>query len=348
MSEKTEQPTAKRREDGRKKGQVAKSADVTTCVQLAVLLVYFLFQGTALWQAMEGLISATTAVINFPLREALSRLVNVFGAVMLRFILPLGVLLIVATLASILLQIGLVFAPESVMPKGEKLSPISNAKQIFSIKSLVEFCKSLIKVGALSIVFYYLLREHISSLQFLPLCGIECGISVTAQLIGWTWWSLIVVYIVLGGADYVFQRRRLTKELMMSREEVEREYKDAEGDPEIKGKRKEVNREAQNSNMAVNVKKSSVIVRNPTHIAVCLYYRAGETPLPKVIEMGVDARARRIVELAEAAGIPVVEHVYVARSLHASVDVGSYIPSTLIEPVAEILRFVTDLREDEE
>ncbi len=215
------------------------------------------------------------------------------------------------------------------------------------MKSLFELFKSCLKVGLLSLIFAYILNKYSSSLQFLPLCGLACGLSVTATLCGWLWGTLIIFYVVFGAADFAFQHHTMMKQLKMSKEDIKQEHKDSEGNPEIKQKRKETHKEIQSGSLAANVKKSSVMVRNPTHLAVCLYYREGETPLPKVLDKGQGEMALHMVKLAEKFNVPVVENIPLARALMRDVENDHYIPESLFEPVAELLRVVMDLEYDE-
>jgi type III secretion protein U len=160
--------------------------------------------------------------------------------------------------------------------------------------------------------------------------------------------SLIGFYIILGIADLAFQRYQNEKKMMMSLEDIKQEHKNSEGNPEVKQKRKEAHREIQSGSLASNVAKSTAVVRNPSHIAVCLYYHPDKTPLPQVIEIGQDKRALLIVKLAEKAGIPVVENISVARTLASGTKIGGYIPPELFEPVAHILRLAMGLNYDNE
>lgn len=343
MSEKTEKPTEKRLRDARKKGQVFKSEEITSGIQLAVLFAYFCFQGEALVGGIRDLILATLTVLNQPIEKAVEHILSVFLQILLLFIGPLALLLICTTILSVVAQTGPLLAWEAMTFKLDKLNPMANLKQMVSIKSLFEFCKSAFKVAALAIIFFYLLRRYMPSMQFLPGCGTACGFSVTKQLIAWMWGGLIGFYLVIGLADYAFQRHSTMKQLMMSKEEIKREYKDSEGNPEMKHERKKVHQEIQSGSLAANVSKSNVVVRNPQHIAICLYYRQGETPLPIVLEKGRDAMALHIVSLAEKQGIPIVEHIPVARHLMSAVEVGGTIPTELFEPVAQILRWAMNL-----
>ncbi|KVX89289.1 EscU/YscU/HrcU family type III secretion system export apparatus switch protein [Burkholderia ubonensis] len=343
MSEKTEQPTAKKRTDARRKGQVAKSTEITSGAQLAVLLGYFLFEGPHLMQAFETLTNASITVVNDDPVTALGSWLGVLGAVFARFVLGIALVIIGVTVIAVVAQIGPLLAPEALKPSADKINPIANAKQMFSMKSLFEFAKSLSKVGILSIIFYYLIRQYTPSLQYLPLCSVDCGFVVGVRLLYWMWAALIGFYVLFGIADFAFQRYNTTKQLMMSIEDIKQEYKNSEGNPELKHKRKEIHREVQSGSLAANVAKSTVVIRNPTHVAVCLYYDAVSAPLPEVIETGRGKRALHIVALAERAGVPIVENVPVARALATRIPIGQTIPPDLFEPVAHILRLVMHL-----
>lgn len=345
MSEKTEQPTPKKIRDARQEGQIAKSVEVTTGVQLAVLLGYFWARGEDMVDAFQNMMEVAVANTGVPLQTAIGHSLRAIGMLTLNLLAPMAIALLLTTVAAVLIQVGPLFAPKFVQPKGQRISPLSNAKQLFSLRSLFEFAKSLLKVTLLSVTFYLLLKRYLNCFQFLPLCGIECGLRVTGVLVGWLWAILVLFYIAFAIADFTFQKRSLTKQLMMSRDEIMKEFKNTEGDPHIKHKRKEIHREIQSGSLASNVKRSTAMVRNPTHIAVCLYYVAGETPLPQVIEKGADARALAMIRIAEEAGIPMVEEVHVARRLYARTEVGDCIPPELFEPVAEILSLVNEMRD---
>lgn len=347
MSEKTEQPTTKHLRDARKKGQVVKSDEIVSGAQLIALFGYFYFQGGALIESVKALILATLAVLNQPLMQATTHIKDLFLQIVMQFMGGIALLLIGTTVLATVAQTKPLLAWEALELKLDKLNPMANIKQLVSMKSLFEFLKSVCKVALLSLIFFYLLRRYLGSLQFLPLCGIACGMAVTTQLLAWMWSSLMGFYLVLAIADFAFQRHSVMKQLMMSKEDVKREYKDAEGNPEIKHERKKLHREIQSGSLAANISKSTVIVRNPQHIAICLYYQQGETPLPLVLEKGCDARAVHIVALAEKFGVPIVEHIRVARHLMAQTEVGDAIPASLFEPVAQILRAVMQLDYDE-
>lgn len=348
MSEKTEKPTPKKIRDARKKGQVAKSVEVTSGVQLAVILGYFTFEGPALWRMLVQLQELAINATNQTLSMGLGQLMEAVGSLAVRFVSGIAAVMITTTAFSILVQIGPLLATEALKPSAKKLNVMSNLKNIFSAKNLFEFVKSVLKVSLLSLIFFYLLRQYSSTIQFLPLFPVINGLEVAMRLLFWMFLSLIGFYVVIGIADLAFQRHDNTKKMMMSMDDIKQEHKNLEGNSEIKQKRKEVHREIQSGSLAANVKKSTAVVRNPTHIAVCLYYHPDKSPLPQVIEMGRDKRALHIVQLAEKAGVPVVENILVARALANGTPVGGYIPAELFEPVAHILRLAMKLDYDDD
>ncbi|MBP7662481.1 EscU/YscU/HrcU family type III secretion system export apparatus switch protein [Shewanella sp. NKUCC05_KAH] len=346
MAEKTEKPTEKRLREARNRGQVIKSAEIVTGLQMAIILGYFLYEGPALVQAIMALIDLTIHAINLPLETAAEQIVGTFAMLALRFLGGLTLVLVFTIVVGNLVQTGPVWAAESIMPSMDKLNVMNNAKQLISLKSLFELAKNLVKVTVLSLVFYYLLHRYVNAFQYLPLCGEACGISVISTMITWLWGSFLGCYLIFGIADYAFQRYSLMKELKMSKDDTKQEYKDSEGNPEMKQKRRETQREVASGSLASNVRKATVVVRNPTHIAVCLYYSEGETPLPKVLEKAEDHMALHIVALAEKAGVPIVENIPLARALFKHVEAGDVIPESLFEPVAELLRLVMTISYD--
>lgn len=343
MSDKSEKPTDKKIKDARKKGQVAKSAEITSGVQLAVFLGYVGFEGPALWEAMQQLIHVTLNILNENIAFALDQWLFAFRYIILRFIGGIGLFLAGMTVLNFIIQTGPLLAAEAIKPSFKKLNVIANLKNMFSMQSLFEFGKSIFKVCILSAIFYYLLREYSSSIRFLPLMPLESGIDVALRLLFWMIATLLGFYALFGIADFSFQHFNNLKKLKMSKDDIKQEHKNSEGNPEIKSKRKEIHREIQSGSLADNVKKSTAVIRNPTHIAVCIYYQADKTPLPKVLETGYDKRAMHIVQLAEKAGIPVIEDIDLTRALVKKISPGQYISPELFEPVAHILRIAMRL-----
>ncbi len=181
----------------------------------------------------------------------------------------------------------------------------------------------------------------------IPTCGLECVPTITGVMIKQLMIISSVGFIVIAAADFAYQKFDHTKKLKMSKDEVKREYKEMEGSPEIKSKRRQLHQELQASNQRENVKRSNVLVTNPTHIAVGLYYKKGETPpLPVITLMETDAVAKRMIAIAKEEGVPVMQKVPLARALYADGNVDQYIPSDLIEATAEVLRWLASLESD--
>ncbi len=211
------------------------------------------------------------------------------------------------------------------------------------MKSLMEFFKSIIKVSLLTILIWIVIQGNIQDILRIPLCGTSCITLVISALLK----QLILIsgvgFIIICVADYAFERYQHTKQLKMSKDEVKREYKEMEGSPEIKSKRKQLHQEMQSSNGRDNVKRSSVLVTNPTHIAIGIYYNKGETPLPVLTLKERGNQALELIEYAKELGIPVIQKVPLARALHADAELNQYIPTELIQPVAEVLRWLQTL-----
>lgn len=347
MSEKTEKPTPKRIRDARQEGQVAKSQEITALVQLSVILIWMLAAGPSLYGNLSEVVQVTIDVINWPIANAMAALAGVVKSLTINFVLILAVVLVPTLVLTGLLQTGFLFAPKALKPSAKRINILANAKQLVSLMKLFELFKMLVKVAILGITFVYLIKHYASSFGHLPQAAVTAGLLICCKLLLWMWSILLIVTAVFCAADYAMQVYQLRKQLMMSREDIKQEYKNSEGNPEVKHRRRELHREVQSGSLAKKVAKSSVVVRNPTHIAVCLRFAEGETPLPQVITHGRDKWALRIISMAEAQGIPVVENVPLARELYATTEPGDYIPESLFIAVAQVLRLVRHGMEDE-
>lgn len=348
MSEKTEKPTAKKLRDARQKGQVVKSQEIGAAMQLGLILLWMLGEGPALQSALGQLVTAAIDACNLPLDVALPHLAGLGALLLLRFVFGLAGLLVLALTLTNMLQVGFLVAPEALKPSAGRLNPLSNLKNMFSAKTLFELFKMLLKVSVLGLTFLYLFKRHAASFAHLPHAGLAAGMALCVELGRWMWTVLVGFTACFSVVDYAMQHRQLHQQLMMSRQDIKQEYKDAEGNPEVKQRRREVAREVQSGSLDSKVAKSSVVVRNPTHIAVCLRFVAGETPLPVVLEYGRDAQAQQIVALAERLGVPVVENIPLARALIAATAPGDYVPEPLFQAVAQVLRVVSELLDDDE
>lgn len=343
MSDKTEQPTAKKLREARRKGQVAYSKDFTQTILILAVFGYFIGNGVSMMESMGDLILLPGRVVDLPFTMAFDVVVREMAGIVAGLLVPVLILVMVAGIFADMMQVGVNFAFEAIKPSAKKLNVASNAKNMVSKKNLVEFLKSLVKVTFLSVLVYLVVRGSLNDLMRVPPNGVPGVLKALGSLVGEIMAYTAVAYIIVAAFDFAFQRFNHTKQLMMSKDEVKREYKESEGDPHIKGKRKQFHQELMAGGMVQQSRKASVVVTNPTHIAVALKYDREETPLPLVLAKAEGVLAKRIVEVAAEEGIPVMRNVPLARALFQTAEIDQYIPSDLIEPVAEVLRWVQQL-----
>lgn len=345
--EKTEQPSSKKLRDARQKGQVAHSKDFTQVILMLALFGYLLMAGPTLMRSMGEMILLPAQLHGMPFRNALAlALEQMFheGAMLL---MPFLLIVICIGIFGETLQVGILFAFESLKPSAKKLNVVDNLKNMFSSKNLVEFVKSCLKVVFLSALVFFVVRDALDPLTKLPSGGVVAIGLAVAEMMRVMVINVVLCFGAIALADLAWQRYHHRKELMMSKEEQKQEYKEMEGDPHIKGKRRHMAQEiAMGGGMPAKTRKASVVVTNPTHIAVALYYREDETPLPTVLAKAEDAIALQMKAVALEEGIPVLENVPLARALYSSTPVDHAIPTELIEPVAEVLRLVRQMAQD--
>ncbi len=342
--EKTELPTQKKLRDARKKGQVAKSKEVSST--MGIICVVAILWSLSDWylQTFQEIVLMPAEVYNMPFLSALKAVIYGIVGKALLLITPLVVAAAVAAIVGNVMQFGLLFALEPIKPDIKKINPIQGAKKIFALKNLVELVKSVIKICFLSLVVYLVIKGSLQDLMNMPWCGSDCILPVVGSLLKKLILYAIIAFIVIALADFMFEKYQFTKEQKMTKDEVKREHKESEGNPEIKGKRKQIHQEIINSEG--DVKKSDVVIKNPTHIAVGLYYDKEKTPLPMITSLGKRSQAAFILKVAERNDIPVIENVPLARALFSQTEAGDFIPSELISPVAEVFRWVQQMKEE--
>jgi type III secretion protein U len=341
--EKTEQPTDKKLRDARKRGQIAKSNDVTTTFVTVFVLAAVAYVFETVVRKFRELFAGGISVMNNEAASAFSTMTGDALQTLILVILPIAVACIVGTLAGSYFQFGFVFAPESMKPDLNKLNPIEGTKKIFALKNLMEFVKSLLKVSIFTILMYVIIKGSIDPLMQLPLTSIYAATDIFRKIFLWFLLPIMGVYIAIAAADYFLQRFLFMRDMKMTKDEVKREYKEQEGNPEIKGQRKSLHREMINEDTVGKTKSATVLVTNPTHFAVGLYYEAGKTKLPIVTVKGVDALAYRMIQVAEENEVPVVQNVRIAQHLYFNVKMNDFIPNEMLAPVAEILKWVQTL-----
>ena len=350
--EKTEMPTPKKLRDARQKGQVCTSKDIVSTAILVALFAVLAWMGGALMEDMEGLLRFLSGRITendeISIRESSKMALILICKHSFIFVLVAAVIGIVGNVA----QIGFLFTFEPIIPKLEKLSPVEGAKKIFSAKNLFEFLKNVVKVCFLGYLVYKIIWASIPELLTMCYGTVDdifpCLKLMLKRLAVYTAFGYVVIAIV----DRLFQGRNFTKQMMMTKDEVKREYKEMEGSAEVKQQQRQFRDEIMNSSDPVKAAKgANVVVTNPTHLAVGIRYKVEEAPLPRICALGAGPIAKIIRETALAEGIPIMEDRPLARALYAKGKLEDFIPDSLIEPVAEILKWakqVQDARKEEE
>lgn len=339
---KTEQPTPKRLRDARRDGDVPRSADFTGFAGTTAGVLALLIAGGWIIERMRALITLTTTT-DFKALQAPGALL---GWTHLLFremaVMSIPVVAGVAVVALLVggMQVGAVFSLKAVAPKLSRVSPLNGIKRMFSMRTLVELAKVVIKFAALGTAVWLLCRHLMPVLfaaQYLPKTGV---LTLATEMFARLAWTAVGVYAVFAAFDLWYQRFEYRRRLRMSKEEVRREHKEMEGDPHVRGMRKQLQHEMSMEQMLDNVRKASVVVVNPTHIAVALFYEEALTDLPVVVAKGEGEIARVIREAAEEAGVPILRDVQLARRLNEKAPIDQFIPSEFIEPVAAVLRWV--------
>ncbi|NLM54350.1 MAG: flagellar biosynthesis protein FlhB [Firmicutes bacterium] len=344
--EKTEPATPRRREEARKKGQVAKSGELGVAV---MVLVGFLtisalrpfwmdriqslvrhFLSTA--HEWDGSISALQGIFLTALYQAGLVLVPVLAA------------LFVFAFASQALQVGFMFTGESIMPKFSRINPVEGFRRIFSKRALVEFLKSVIKIIIVAYLVYRQLRGAVGWVVGLGLTDLLQSFQLMGDTIVRMASWVGVVLLIFAAADYLYQRWEFEQSIMMSKEEIKEELRQTEGDPLVRSKIRQKQRQLAASRMMAAIPTADVVVTNPTHYAVALRYKADDMEAPQVVAKGMGHVAAKIKEIAAEHGVTIVSKPELARALYKTTEVGQQIPPDLYPAVAELLAFVYRLR----
>ncbi len=341
--EKSEQPTSKRLSDARKKGQVVKSTDVVTtvCTFFVIEAISLTLGGT--YKSLIRFFDIVFEAIADPSKSAVSDILQLTIPYLFSAMFPICIVAALAVIVANVGQFGFLFAVESLKPDISKLSPFSGLKKMFSVKTLVELLKSSIKLMIFGVLLYVIIAKSIGPLATLPFATLFNGMDIVRPMLKDFIMSFMLCYIVIAVIDYIIQKKILTNELMMTKDETKREMHEMEGDPLIKGNRKRLQREMIFEDNSTATRKSTVLVTNPTHYAAAIYYERGKTSLPILRAKGSGFIALRMIAIAREENIPIVENVPLARALCKELEINDIIPKDLLEPVTEILRWVRTL-----
>ena len=335
--EKTEKATPYRRRKAREQGQVAKSIDVNTAAVMLffLLLIYFSGQyfGGFLFKSFIYFLENSVEISPFKAGT------DLFFTYIKTFLLIVILLMIVGIAANVG-QFGFLFTLQSLKPDLNKLNPVEGIKRLFSLKTIFEAFKGVLKVTVVGIVIYLILKsdfsKFVASIYSEPMATLLFIVKECMKLLMYA----VLLYIVIAAVDFAYQKWEYEKKMRMSKQEVKEEYKQREGRPEVKAAIRRRQREIAMRRMMQEVPKADVVITNPTHYAIALKYEPEKRDVPYVVAKGVDDVAKKIIDIAKENDVPIVEKPEIAREIYRLVDIDEEIPEKLYKAVAEILAFV--------
>ena len=343
--EKTEEATPKRKSDARKKGQIARSKDVGLAITfIATILVIVILSDTVVGSFKKNIIyflseAGSIELTNGTVKGLTSLVLSKMATTLLPIVLPI----MVAGVAASLLQSGFLIVKDAIKPSLGKLNPINGFKNMFSKRSAVELIKNLISISIIVYLAYSYVKDNFYKILnignlYLPTMGVE----VKSLLLG-IFYRIAIFVVAVAAIDYLVQVLLHKKEMRMTKEEIKEEYKQMEGDPQIKSKIKQKQREMSRRRMIDSVGDATVVITNPTHLAVAIKYEEGKMEAPQVVAKGADLLALKIKEKARESDVPIIENKPLARMIYEQVEIDKFIPQEMYQAVAEILAMVYKL-----
>ncbi len=346
FQEKTEEATPKKREKVREEGQVVRSVEIPAVFILlvAVLTIYALgafSYHNLLALLRQGLVFEAVPVFD---RQYLVQLFNTLGLWFFVFVSPVFLAIILTALMTNVFQVGFFVSSKAMMPKFSRLDPIGGFGRLFSIRSMVEAVKAVIKLTIIGLVAYKIVKgeiERISGLYALSVAEILIYLlKTTFKIFIWVILAMMVVALL----DYLYQRWQFEQQIKMTKQEIKDEFKQSEGDPQIKSRIRSLQLQAAKKRMMQEVPKADVVVTNPTHLALAIQYDALSMSAPKITAKGAGLIAERIKAVAQEHDVPVVENKELAQNLYKLVDIGDEVPAQFFKAVAELLAYVYRLK----
>jgi flagellar biosynthetic protein FlhB len=344
--EKTEEATPKKQEESREKGQVAKSRELPSVAILGASLIYFYFNAASMTKQLMDMMKthfSNAGRFSIAADNIQPMLIDVISQTFMILMPFLMVVLISGVIANIL-QVGFIFSSESISPKFSKVDPFKGLQRLFSLQSLMELVKNILKMVIVGTVAYLTIRSESSNILPMINLGVQDILiyiaKVSFKILYTTFWVLVVLAVM----DYAYQKWEHTKNLRMSKQEIKEENKQTDGDPFIKGRIRRLQREMARKRMMAAIPKADVVITNPTHFAVAIRYDAETMNAPCVVAKGADFLAQKIKEIARENGIPLIENKMVAQVLYKMVAVDQAVPENLYKAIAEILASVYSLK----
>jgi len=347
--EKTEDATSKKLSDARKEGKVARSTEIVMAATLLGLFLGLKLYALILGNGFIGIFNQIYSMISVEAKDesAASVTVGIVGYALGRIILyalPFFLIAFCLALFGNIAQVGFKVATKPLEPNLSKFNPVSGMKRLFSKDKLMELLKSVLKISVITYIVYSTLKKHVEDLLILYDIPLFEAIGIIGNLVIDVGIRVSILFIFVGLLDFFYQKRKFKEDMKMTKQEVKDEYKNTEGDPQIKGKIRSKMREASQRRMMQELPKADVVITNPTHLAVAIRYDRDTESAPIVIAKGADYLAEKIKGIARENHVEIVENKPLARMLYYNVELGDEIPAELYQMVAEVLAYVYRLQ----
>ena len=345
--EKTEAPTEKKRRESREEGQVAFSKELPSVALLAGILLTLIATSPLILDAFREMTTQIFREMSKADELSIGSLYDLSGEIfstLLPAFAPFAAIIVLVGILASILQVGVQITLKAIAPKFNKISPLTGLKRLFSTQSLADFLKSMAKLIIVGIVGYITYMDKITELNGLsvatPEAILEYNFTVVAEVSG----KIVLALVAIAIFDYLYQRWHHEKQLMMTKQEVKEETKQTEGDPQLKARIRQIQREMSNARMMQEVPKADALIVNPTHFSVAILYDRDVMEAPEITAKGIDHMALRMRTVARENSVPILERPELARDLYANVEIGETIPERFYKAIAEILAFVYRLR----
>jgi flagellar biosynthesis protein FlhB len=346
FEERTEAPTEKRRSEARQKGNVAKSAEINSTLVLLTGILMLKWCAPWMYGQLSGFMGTLFEIIAHPRADIafFTSLVAKALVFLITACLPVCAAIMAIGIASNLVQVGFLFTLQPITPRLEKLDVISGMQRLFSLRSIVELVKDIAKLALIGAIAFLTIKAEFAKFIGLwdapPITIMTCILTVSFTIVI----RAVIALIILSLLDYLYQRYEYEKKLKMTKQEIKEERKQMDGDPQIKSRVRSLQREMARRRMMQEVPKATVVVTNPTYIAIAIRYEPDEMQTPKVLAKGKRLVAERIRQIAAEAGIPIVEDKPLARAMYDKIEPGFDIPVEFFAAVAEVLAYVYRLK----
>ncbi|MDR0975311.1 MAG: flagellar biosynthesis protein FlhB [Ruminococcus sp.] len=353
--ERTEKATSHKRQEERKKGHVMKSMDVVTAAFIVITFMILRFTVRLMLTESQSLLTEWIGYAGSGFEEdgtigGYQPFIKLFMDLIRVTTISAGITMVTTIIISFIMtgvQTGFLVSTEQMKPKFDKLNPIKGMAKFFNANAFFEQFKSLIKMTILVIISFMEIRERLPEFISLYDSDIRTALVVLGDTIFTIAMKIAVAFVVIAAIDFFWQRYRFEEDMKMSKQEVKEEYKNMEGDPQIRSRRRSIQQKMSMQRMMQAIPEADVIIRNPTHFAIAVKYDEKNNSAPKVIAKGKDRVALRIIDIATEAGVMLIENKPLARVLYEKVDIDREIPSELYQAVAEVLAFVFKLKKGE-